>query len=571
MIARLAARTDDVSPVDTIPDELADELMARHVEVQTLADLMGADKQRGTPIPALQNTFFKFIQNPSTVSVETFKRMIDTDETIGSGADFLASCLVARLGAYQNDDDDIAAFVKRALADLEGGQTDTFKEMLSAPWAGFSVSEIIWANKSIGFVPERLASLPPSSILFEADRTGRLMDDGILQYQRNYNPAAMGVGQGYGAGILSPANGFVPRPDPLAKFGDLPYPVRSPSTFNYLSVRIPRMKCVHFAWNGQGRFGNPYGRSMLRRMYNWWVQKWAYCQMMGVALDRKGTPLGIGYADPNATMVSQTGYKSKTPNSRQDTKKAPAAMAEAFRNIHNDTFIVLPGMKGKTFDVEMIEQHANAGDFIQAIQLCNTLLLRGLLVPALVFSSGDGAGSYALGTEHAKTFDKILDGYLEGFSTVLIEQLIKQMIAYNFPKEKWQKGGLGSFARRELTTDERQKEADMFEKAINNGVVDTNDLGDLNKMREAMGFEPRNTPIKKPSPFGGDPFGEQETDEDGNPVQPLGDDEEGSDDGDRERPGRDLRPGQSGRGPKPAAGRGAKGPRAGDAGKAKPR
>lgn len=529
MRLRLAAKTSEVSPVDTVPDELADELMNRHVEVQTLADLMGADKQRGTPIPALQNTFYKFVQNPSTVSVETFKRMLDTDETVGSGTDFLVSCLVARLGAYQHDDEEITRFVKRALEEIEGGETDTYKEMLSAAWAGFSVSEIVWANKSIGFVPERLASLPPASVLFEADRTGRLTDDGILQYQRNYNPAMMGMG-GFGMGIMSPSLGFVPRPDPLAKFGDLPYPVRSPSTFNYLSIRIPKLKCIHVTWNSQGRFGNPYGRSMYRRIYNWWVQKWAYCQMMGVALDRKGTPLGIGYADPNATITKQSGYKSTGgKNTREDSIRAPAAMAEAFRNIHNDTFIVLPGKKDTTFSVDMIEQHANAGDFISAIQLCNTLILRGLLVPALVFSSGDGAGSYALGQEHAKTFDKILDGYLEGFKRMLLDQLVKQIIAYNFPKAQWQKAGLGNFAKRQLTTEERQKEAEMFEKAVNMGIVDTNDMSDLNKMREAMGFEPRDTPIAKPDPFG------MEVDEDGNPVQPFGADGEGedaSDDGD---------------------------------------
>ena len=42
----------DASPVDEVPDELADELMARHVEVQQLADLLGNENQRGTPIPA---------------------------------------------------------------------------------------------------------------------------------------------------------------------------------------------------------------------------------------------------------------------------------------------------------------------------------------------------------------------------------------------------------------------------------------------------------------------------------------------------------------------------------------
>lgn len=512
---------EPASPVDTVPDELADEMMARHVEVQTLSDLMGTDNQRGTPIPALQNTFYKFIQNPSTVSVETFKRMFDTDETIGSGIDFLVSCMVARLGAYQHDDEEITRFVNLALNEVRGGFVNTCKEILRACADGFSVSEMVWANREIGFVLEKIATLPASSVLFEADRTGEITDDGILQYQRNYNPM-MGSGV---FGSWTNSSGFtLNRPDPMAKFGDMPFPVRSANTFNYLSIRIPKLKCLHYTWNSQP-FVNPYGRSLLRRGYNWWVQKWAYCQMMGIALDRKGTPLLIGYADPNASMVDKAKYSSTEAPKRSDMLKAPAAMQAAFKNVHNDTVVILPGKKGQIFDVDHIEQRSNAIDFIGAINLCNVLIMRALLIPALVFTSGDGAGSYALGQEHAKTFDKILDGYLEGFKNALLDQIVRQLVAYNFPKERWQKTGIGSFAKRELTTDERQKEAEMFEKGVNMGVIDTNDLADLNKMREAFGFEPRTTPIAKPSPFGGDPFGGEEIDEDGNPIQPFGQDE----------------------------------------------
>lgn len=561
--------TDEpASPVDTVPDDLADEMMARHVEVQTLADLMGTDNQRGTPIPALQNTFYKFIQNPSTVSVETFKRMFDTDETIGSGVDFLISCMCARLGAYQHDDPEITSFVTLALSEVRGGFINTCKEALKACADGFSISEMVWANREIGFVIEKLSTLPASSVLFEADRTGEITDDGVLQYQRNYNPL-MGSGVGY-FGSWSTSSGFtVNRPDPMAKFGDMPFPVRSANTFNYLSIRIPKLKVLHYTWNSQP-FTNPYGRSLLRRAYNWWVQKWAYAQMMGVALDRKGTPLIIGYADPNAAMVDKGKYSSTEAPKRSDMLKAPAAMRDAFRNVHNDTMVVLPGKKGQIFEVDIVEQRSNATDFVEAINLCNVLIMRALLIPALVFTSGDGAGSYALGQEHAKTFDKILDGYLEGFKNALLDQIVRQLIAYNFPKERWQKIGIGSFAKRELTTDERQKEAEMFEKGVNMGVIDTNDLADLNKMREAFGFEPRTEPIKKPDPFGGfggDPFGndqQQETDEDGNPVQPFGKDAQGNAEqrGDGERAGNgDARGAGAARGPVKRTPAGARFPR----------
>jgi len=509
---------EQASAVEHVPEELSEQLMARHIEINTLAELMGSENQRGTPIPALYNMWFRFVQNPSTVSIESYKRMVDTDETIGSGIDFLISCLAARLGAYQHDDPEVTRFVTRALEDVKGGPTAMHKEGLNATWAGFSVQEMVWANKSIGFVLAEMASLPPSSILFEVDRVGCITDDGILQYQKNYNPLGTGVGLGFFSGG---GNGFSGRPDPLAKLGDLPFPLRSANTFNYMSVRIPRVKCFHFAWNGPGTYGNPYGRAMLRRAYNWWIQKWAYCQMMGVAFDRKGTPLTVVYADPNVTM-DQSGKKlSSEKRTRGDMVPGPMAAAAAFKNVHNDSVIVLPGRKGQQFDVEALATSANAEDFIAAINLCNQMEMRALLIPSLIFTSGDGAGSYALGQEHAKTFDKLLDSMLDGYRHAFLDQVVRQLLAYNFPKKVWMEKGLGTFAKRELTTDEREKEMNMFATAIDKGIVDTNDLADLNKMREAAGFEPRTTPIQTPipmMPFGGEGFGEPDGDE----VQPFG-------------------------------------------------
>ncbi len=541
---------DDVaSPIERVPDELADELMARHVEVQTLAELMGSDKQRGTPIPAVYNMWYRFVQNPSTVSVETYKRMIDTDETIGSGVDFLTSCLVARLGAYQHDDPEVTKFVTRALEDMQGGFVEVCKEMLSACWAGFSVSEIVWANKANGFVPEKIVTLPPSSVLFEVDRTGEVLEDGILQYQKNFTAIGGAFGQGFGAGVSSGVggNGFNARPDPMAKFGDFAFPIRTGQMYSYMAIRIPKMKTIHYAWNSQGRFGNPYGRSLLRRAYNWWVQKWAYCQMMGTALDRKGTPLMVIFADQNASVVKdprKAGAGASEKKTRTDTIPAAVAAANAFANVHNDSVVVLPGKKGQMFDIEMLEQSANAADFVSVLQFCNMMQMRALLIPALIFTSGDGAGSYALGQEHAKTFDKLLDGYLAGFIRTLLDQVVRQIIAYNFPRVVWMDAGLGTFAKRELTMDEREKEMGVFTAAIDKGVVDTNDLADLNKMREAIGFEPRTTPIPKPP----DPFGMIPGDIDGFPADE--DDPEGKEpDGDEGKPpaaGGNLRPGRPG-------------------------
>ncbi len=255
--ARLASKphpNDQLPPGETnayedsmgVDNQDLDEMLyARHAEVENLEDLTN---QRGTNIPALYNQVYRFIQNPSTVSTETFKRMWDTDETVGSGLDFFTTCAAARLSNYTHKSPEIAAWVNERLHEIDGGWMNAQKEIMTAAGAGFSVAEKVWANTQNGFVPKKLIQLPPGTVMFETDRTGSMTQDGILQYQRNYNPALFGSGISYMFGFSSPsapsgASHF--RQDAYAKLGDYPFPLRSPNIFSYLSIRIPTRKCIH--------------------------------------------------------------------------------------------------------------------------------------------------------------------------------------------------------------------------------------------------------------------------------------------------------------------------------------
>lgn len=486
--------------------DMEESLFARRAEVKSLEDL---ELQRGTAIPALFSTMFKFIANPSSISVETFKRMVDTDDTVGSGVDFLVTCLVARLGRYTHKNPQISEFVNDALSKIEGGWTPAVKEILTATWSGFYIGEKVWANTDKGFIIQRLASLPPSTVLFEVDRVGRITTDGVLQYQRNWIPGGFGQTSGFAGSVLGIGSnyGFSGRPDPFARVGDLPFPVRSSNMWNYMSIRIPVTKVVHYAFDAQGKFGNPYGRSLLRRCYKWWVLKDTFMRQMAVALDRKGTPLTVVYADNNTTVLDQDAARGgpppvrNTPNQRGKRgpgRRADEAAADAFANIDGKSVIILPGKKGGIFDVDSISQESNTDAFKSAIEMCDRAILRALLLPALIFGSGDGSGSYALGQEHAKTFDKICDGVLSGLTDVLLHQMVFELIAYNFPHEMWKEEGFGEFSKRELTTDERNKELETLKSMDELGALDMEDLNDLNVVRERGGLAPRDKPIPRP-------------------------------------------------------------------------
>jgi hypothetical protein len=483
--------------------ELNEMLYARHAELKNLDDMV---KERGTTIPALFSTMYKFIQNPSSVSVETYKRMIDTDDTIGSGVDFLTTCLAARLGKYVHPNKQLAAWVNDRLDGIEGGWFNVVKEMLSAVWAGFAVAEKVWKNDDThGFVIGKVVTLPPTTIMFETERTGELTADGILQYQRNWNPMALGTGIGYFGGLVSVGYGFLAtgdaRPDAFAKFGDMPFPMRMSNSFNYLSIRIPKDKVIHYSNDAQGKFGNPYGRSLLRRAYKYYVLKDSILQMLAVALDRKGTPLTIVYADPNTTLIDDTKAAANGGGNQRGKRvgiRADEAARNAFANVHNDTVMILPGKKGQIFDTDFVPQDANSEAFISSLDFCNKSIMRALLIPSLIFGNGDGSGSYALGQEHAKTFLKIIDGQLAGLEDVLKQQLVAELIAYNWPQEMWKKEGLGSFSRNDFSEENLERLSRIWETAINTGVIDSTDLQDVNRMREQLGFPERQNIVVKP-------------------------------------------------------------------------
>ena len=483
--------------LDSLESELQKITVARAAETQMWEDIERRfDNPIGTSVPALYSVFYKFIQNPSTVSVDTFKRMLDTDDTVGSGVDFLTTSLASRLGKYQHKSNEITERVNAMLDKIEGGWFNKVKEMLSASWAGFFVGEKVWHNEESEWKINRITPLPPTSILFEVDQEGRIEPDGILQYQRNVNPFGVSSNFNFFGGLFAggfsigalPATGL--QVDPFSKLGDMPYPIRNSNSFLYLSVRIPRDKCVHYAFDSQGKMGNPYGRSILRRVFSSYISKAQTIQMMMRALDRKGTPLLLVYSAPNATVKDPTKASPVGSNKGRNVgMDAGKAVNQVFANIHVDSVVGLPGKKGSIYEVDVVPMDAHADQFITVIQQFDRAILRGLLIPALVFGSGDGGGAYALGQEHAKTWDKTCDGYLEGLKQTLREQVIRPYLEYNEPAGSWEKDGIGNFSKRELTRDEREKEAENFEKAVNIGLADMTDLKDYNRGREIFGLE----------------------------------------------------------------------------------
>lgn len=467
---------------DSVTPNIKTELKNRYDE---LTHLQTEQVQMGTSVPQLYGSLSRFVANPSTVSVETYKRMLDTDETIGSGIDFRNLALIARFGDYKHPIPEIEKFVQRAINQMDGSWHENLDEMLSAEWSGFSVTEQVWEFQKDfdgvpAFVPRKLVTYQPLTLVFAVNRHGEVLPDGIYQYQRFHNTFFNSYVYGISNGDL---DGF--RPDLFASVGDFPYPIRIAADLTYLTVKIPKDKVIHIRSSSTGKFNNPYGRSILRRIYKNWVLKDAFLKMWLVAADRKGTPLVVGYAAPNDSVLQEP-----RRDGQPEPERADVAMGNAMRTIHNSSFIVLPGRKTETYEIEAIQVQGDMNVFKDGIDYFNKAIMRGLLIPALVMNGGDGAGSYALGQEHSKMFRQIIDGSLKPYKQAILDQFVRKIIAYNFPKAMWEKHGYGEFVLEEHDTELMEKLATIFGTLTDKGFMTPESQTDMDYVRDKMGMPP---------------------------------------------------------------------------------
>lgn len=484
---------DHTSVLDWIDDTnpaIKDELSNRHEEIKNYDELSNLDKEKvqlGTTIPQLYGSLSRFVANPSTVSVETFKRMLDTDEMIGAGIDFLNLCMIARWGQYKHKNEQIQEFVRDVLSKMEGSWHENLDEMLSAEWAGFSLTEQVWKydrnfDGAPAFVPKKLVTYPPLTIVFAVDRHGEILHDGVYQYQRYHNTFFSTFVQGVAQGDL---NGF--RPDLFASVGDYPYPIRISADLSYLTVKIPKDHVIHLRSSSTGKFKNPYGRSPLRRIYKNWVMKDAFLKMWIIAADRKGTPLLIGYAAPNDTVQQQ----NMDPNNCADdphsvrAMRADQALAATMKTIHNSSFIVLPGKKGEEYEIEAIMAQGDMNVFKDAVDYYNKAIMRGLMIPPTAFFEG-GESSLSRGDSQKTMFEKIIDGKLKPHKQQVLDQFISKIITYNFPRPMWEQDGYGEFAVEEQDVEMMEKLSNIFNNLTTSGYMSPEQQADMDFVMEKM-------------------------------------------------------------------------------------
>ena len=442
-------------------------------------------KAFGTSIPYLTQMMGDWVINPSSVSLTTFQKMCYADPTIGGCLDYNIAIVAESIDDYFNKNKEIQKKVRRAVSKLDGGLKPLIRKMLTFLWAGFFVGEKVlkWDEETDMNIVDYVLPLPPLSILFRIDFQGRVRDDqGIFQYVLNAFNA--GYANAYAYGNIGNVNGTVTTgPDAFASQGDIDYPYRTVAINPVGLVAIPKSNVIYVRNEGVDGFENPYGRSLLRRIYSMYLMKSAILQFLMLAYDKKSTPLIAVYADGTQSILNPNS------NNPQDTISAVNAVLPQLEGYRGQSVLVFPGMKGQVYDIEAIKVEGDMTQFIDGLNWIEKQIQRGLLMPDTIFQ-GDKGGSYAESSMQNNVHNKLLGGFRSIVIQALMEQYVKPMILTAYDEEDVE--DFGYFKEKILSLDDKLKMAKLYETLISNQVVSAQMLDDCNTMREVLDFNQLN-------------------------------------------------------------------------------
>lgn len=319
-----------------------------------------------------------YINNPDPVSY--YREMVQTDATIAACLEFVSLAVVSKLGDYTHPDKDIQDFIRANFEQLEGSFVDTCKSLMSFLWAGYAVAEIVTEVKDDRVWLHSLPILPAENVRFKLDE-----DPGSLNY------------------------------------GSLAEVIQNPQMVS--EAHLPAEKCLIIRNDYPGSAEqSPYGLSRLKCILSIYAAKveaeknWAY------ALGRYGSPI----------------LQYELENPAQKVKTSDGRIMTAFEQAQEQVNAAgeLKGVVSfKGNNLQMIYPPAGIGEgFKKACDYYNRLIMRGLLIPSLLFDNGD-TGSYSLGQEHYKLFDVSLDAILSILTEAILEQLVRPLVDWNFGEQ----------------------------------------------------------------------------------------------------------------------------------------
>lgn len=420
---------------------------------------------RGTGIPFVNTPYGNVAINPSTVSTLDFRRMTYSDCVISNLVQTIITLVTTRIKSYVHKNNDIMEFVNETLNNLRIGKRRFYRALMTAVWAGFAVCEKEFIFRKGKWTYNNMLPLPPESILFMIDNNGFLLEEGVIQYFYNSMPTSY-------ANLLS--WGQAGNPNPAARKGDMPYPLRTIFANLVGAVNIPTRKCVIFNFDGNNGGINPYGSSMLRSLYPNWLRKEAMWQILLTGANYKSTPYIVAYVDPTFQMQSATGNTFNNISVAQQLR-------DALSQRRGQNFAVIDAKKQMHVDIDVLN---NTMDFTDTLQLMHEIDKQMVIGLHGSVTKNSENGSYALGMSQATAETRFLDSMTENLSDCLVHQVVKPLIQLNWKGEKdW-----GYFKITDSTLQDKSTIAKIQESAIKYNIINMKDPKDRKLAREELGY-----------------------------------------------------------------------------------
>jgi hypothetical protein len=359
--------------------------------------------------------------NPETITYSTFDKM-KAHPQIAAGLAAIKLPILATAWTVECADKDIAAFVYQTLRPLWRG---LIRSTLTAIDYGFSAHEKVWEIKPLNL------KRPDS-----AGRNRSFFNRSAATYKKikSLHPEYISI-----------------RTDKLDNFLGIT------QEFQAISIQINPDKAFIFTHSKGDNFGNLYGTSRLKNVYDVWYWWQLLAQFMMRYFERKGSPPIVGRFPPG---------KSK------DGATHSSVALKVGKSMITDGVVTLPSSMypdGKTYkwDVEYLMDDKRGEMFVSALNALEIKMLRGLFVPERVLTQDLRTGSYALSRTHFNVFVMELDGLLSDIEDHFTRYIVRPLVEYNFGAD-----APATFVEMEkLSRDRREFLAKIFFEMAKTGAI----------------------------------------------------------------------------------------------------
>ena len=326
------------------------------------------------------------VWNPEGVTYDTFDKMRQHPQ-IAAGLAAIKLPILATNWTVSCQDEDIAAFCYQTLRPLWRGLV---RSSLTAIDYGVAFHEKVWEIKELSLKRE--------------DKEGNTK----TFYNRQ-------------AAVYKKLKSLHPQwirilIDGIDNFGGIH------QQFRGNDVDLKPNKVFVFTHAKGENFGNLYGTSRLKNIYDIWYWWMALSQFMMRYFERRASP---------AVVVRTPIGKSK------EGKEHSLTGFEMGKALINDMVVTLPsklGSDGKTplWDIDYLQDQPRGELFVSALNSLEIKMLRGLFVPERVLTQDLRTGSYALSRTHFNIFIMELDGLVADLEDHFTRYVVRPLVEYNF-------------------------------------------------------------------------------------------------------------------------------------------